>query len=461
MTDPKINSSSLKFRQELIKTAQSLNLCALALANPQIVRQAPQEPRPDLPAGLDYLNKNADVRANPDLIHPGTKCIICAAMAYKLHPKEDNETYPQTSGRISAYACGRDYHKVLKKKLTALGNFLRNYLWKNRPDFPNLSSFISGHVHDELKPTSLVPNQNQEHLSTPELFSDATQITFRAIADSAPFPERFVATATGMAQEGKNGLCAISGAGSAIFLGELLVNIDLISLLQENNEIGTEQAPTEKEGEKPTHVQADPKPKNSNPEHVIRYVSEPISYALYPTTNTLTSEPLPPSVSATCPKSCSRCFKACPTQALSAQGFKAERCLSYLTIESDEDIPFEFWRALGTRVYGCDACQEGCLRCQNQKITLDPDFKNRFSATQLDFLQLINLNASEFTTLFAGTPIMHAGYRRFMRNVFTAATNTTPSLELVQALNSRRADFKEYEDTINRAISLIKSKLSN
>ena len=143
MTDPKINSSSLKFRQELIKTAQSLNLCALALANPQIVRQAPQEPRPDLPAGLDYLNKNADVRANPDLIHPGTKCIICAAMAYKLHPKEDNETYPQTSGRISAYACGRDYHKVLKKKLTALGNFLRNYLWKNRPDFPNLSSFIS------------------------------------------------------------------------------------------------------------------------------------------------------------------------------------------------------------------------------------------------------------------------------------------------------------------------------
>ena len=56
---------------------------------------------------------------------------------------------------------------------------------------------------------------------------------------------------------------------------------------------------------------------------------------------------------------------------------------------------------------------------------------------------------------------MHAGYRRFMRNVFTAATNTTPSLELVQALNSRRADFKEYEDTINRAISLIKSKLFN
>ncbi len=67
MTDPKINSSILKFRQELIKTAQSLNLCALALANPQVVRQAPQEPRPDLPPGLDYLNKNADVRANPDL----------------------------------------------------------------------------------------------------------------------------------------------------------------------------------------------------------------------------------------------------------------------------------------------------------------------------------------------------------------------------------------------------------
>jgi epoxyqueuosine reductase len=57
---------------------------------------------------------------------------------------------------------------------------------------------------------------------------------------------------------------------------------------------------------------------------------------------------------------CKRCFDGCPTDAIPAPGIiDANRCLAWLA-QKPGIFPSEFRAALGTRIYGCDACQEVC-----------------------------------------------------------------------------------------------------
>ncbi|MFH1708007.1 MAG: tRNA epoxyqueuosine(34) reductase QueG [Planctomycetota bacterium] len=57
---------------------------------------------------------------------------------------------------------------------------------------------------------------------------------------------------------------------------------------------------------------------------------------------------------------CDACIKACPTGALTAPyTLDARKCLSYLSLEFDEEIPEEL-AAKMTLLAGCDKCQEAC-----------------------------------------------------------------------------------------------------
>ncbi len=58
--------------------------------------------------------------------------------------------------------------------------------------------------------------------------------------------------------------------------------------------------------------------------------------------------------------SCTRCFSACPTDAIVAPGvIDARRCLAWL-VQAPGSFPVEHRAALGDRLYGCDDCQEAC-----------------------------------------------------------------------------------------------------
>lgn len=127
---------------------------------------------------MDYLARNRELRSDPRVLLPGTKTLIMVAMNYYPETKQAPEA-PQ----FAYYAYGRDYHKVVKKRLDQLLAYMRSEL--------------------------------------------QLPVTGRAFSDSAPIMERYWAEQAGLGWRGKNSLLIIPRAGSYFVLGELLIDIEL------------------------------------------------------------------------------------------------------------------------------------------------------------------------------------------------------------------------------------------
>src|SRR5438093_6611011 len=73
---------------------------------------------------------------------------------------------------------------------------------------------------------------------------------------------------------------------------------------------------------------------------------------------------------------CTLCIRVCPTGAITEPYVvDARRCLSYLTIEQKGQIPQEFQRALGNRIFGCDDCLDVCPYNHQATPTAEPAFR--------------------------------------------------------------------------------------
>lgn len=128
-------------------------------------------------AGMEYLTRNTDKRNNPRLLSENAKSVICVALNY--YPEEKQ---PLNSPQIAYYAYGKDYHEVVKAKLHALLDYIKE----------------------------LYPN-----------------VTGRAFVDTAPVLERYWAAKAGLGFIGKNSLLIIPKKGSYFFLGEIIIDIEL------------------------------------------------------------------------------------------------------------------------------------------------------------------------------------------------------------------------------------------
>jgi len=128
---------------------------------------------------------------------------------------------------------------------------------------------------------------------------------------------------------------------------------------------------------------------------------------------------------------CTNCISACPTGAIVAPYvLDARLCISYLTIELRGPIPVELRPLIGNRIFGCDDCQDVCP-WNRFAYAGDPRFtpeQGVLSATLKDYLRL---TPEEFQLRFAGTNVLRAKYRGFLRNC------------LVAAGNSKRPDLRE------------------
>ena len=132
---------------------------------------------------MRYMYDQQDLRLNPDKLHPNTCRVISARMDYL---PENVETVKLLNHKqkayISRYALGRDYHKLIRKRLSQLAD---------------------------------------------KIAEQAGTYTQRPFVDSAPVLERAFAEKAGLGWIGKNTMLINKQAGSWFFLGELFTDLPL------------------------------------------------------------------------------------------------------------------------------------------------------------------------------------------------------------------------------------------
>jgi epoxyqueuosine reductase len=75
-------------------------------------------------ASMTYLARDADLRFDPRRLDPRYKSVVSLVYPYAARPTPDVDWRGELRGRIAAYALGRDYHQVVKRKARAVGNLI-------------------------------------------------------------------------------------------------------------------------------------------------------------------------------------------------------------------------------------------------------------------------------------------------------------------------------------------------
>ena len=265
---------------------------------------------------MAYMSRNIEMRLDPAKIVEGAKSVISVLINYyPLETQKDLE-----APIVSKYAYGKDYHFILKEKLNKLLEYIQT----------------------EISPCN-----------------------GRSFVDSAPVLERVWAKDSGLGWIGKNSLLISKQLGSYVFIGELILDLDL----EADNEIVTDHC-----------------------------------------------------------GSCTRCLDACPTKAIvEPYVIDSRKCISYLTIENKQDIPSEYQNKLNNRVFGCDICQDVCP--WNKKVipTQAEEFKPIEGLLEMTKSDWQSLDKRTYNTRFKNSAFERAGFKKLIRN-FNSASDIISSI---------------------------------
>jgi epoxyqueuosine reductase len=334
---------------------------------------------------MGYLARGVARRQDPRHVVPGARSVIVVGLSYFVADPPADLWDDPARGRIAHYAWGMDYHEVMTPRLR------------------QLAEFIAGETRREVRS--------------------------RVYVDTGPVLERDFAAQAGLGFIGKN-TCLISPAvGSYLFLGEILVDLEL-----------DYDEPATHSGAK-IGFEARPRPVAGRGEDDGLGTSSPGTQRL-----------------GTC-GACTRCLEACPTRALPAPYIlDSNRCISYLTIELKGSIPLQLRPLIGTWIFGCDVCQSAC------------PWPRRFSRpTRLEFLDcdpervapklmdLISLSDDEFRARFRRTPLWRSKRRGLLRNVAVALGNWGDP----QAIPALRRAVADREPLIREHAAWALAQISN
>ena len=178
------HSPSQQLGAELIERAQSLGFALAGIAGVE-----PSDYASGLRRWLDegmhgsmlWMENYTDKRTDPGKLIDDARSILVVGDVYAS--REDNQDPPITPGRgkIARYARGKDYHKLMKKRLMALADELRA-------------------MHPEA--------------------------AFKVFVDTAPVPERELAQRAGIGWAGKHTLIIHPKLGSYMFIGGIVMTLD-------------------------------------------------------------------------------------------------------------------------------------------------------------------------------------------------------------------------------------------
>jgi len=257
---------------------------------------------------MDFLVRTKEVRLSPLSRFKWAKSIIIAGINY--YPGEI--PLPQEGQLlISRYAMGKDYHYIINNKLYKLANFINKTTKSKRNKY---------------------------------------------YTDTGPIFEKELAQRAGLGWIGKNTLLITEEFGSWVFLGEILLDIEIEPDLPEKNKC----------------------------------------------------------------EDCNLCVESCPSQALiTSNTLNTNICTAYHTVENKGNLP-DWFPSNGNRyIFGCDICQEVCPFNKNTKLTKLKDFlpKEKFINPQIEWFS--GLGKEEFWLIFKNTPVQWLGYNLFMRNIHT------------------------------------------
>ncbi|MDR2008960.1 MAG: tRNA epoxyqueuosine(34) reductase QueG [Bacteroidales bacterium] len=255
-------------------------------------------------AGMSYLKRYQELRKDPQFLLENAKSVISVILNYYSDEHLVNKDFS-----ISKYAYGTDYHKVLKEKLSLLLQKIK----------------------------SLDP-----------------EINGRFFVDTAPVFERYFAERSGLGVIGKNNCLIHKKFGSWIFIGEIILDVEL---------------------------------KYDNP-----------------VTDDFICE------------NCNICIESCPTGALSDKNLDANKCISYHTIENKGQIPDNIKKYITTQVFGCDICQSVCP-CNRNPVTHNHDkLKILPQIRNISYNQLKQMNSYEFKMNFYETSLFRSGREKLVNN---------------------------------------------
>jgi len=254
-----------------------------------------------------WMEREPEKRADPKLLFPAARSIIVVALNY-FTPHEHEED--PDKGKVSRYAWGDDYHDVLKEKLRELLSFIKS-----------IDAAAEGKI----------------------------------CVDTAPIMDKAWAARAGLGWIGKHSNLITKEYGSWVFLGEILLNLEL----DHDSEIVPDHCGT-----------------------------------------------------------CTACLDACPTGAIvKPYTVDSRKCLSYTTIElRAPNFPEETIKDLNGWLYGCDICQDVCPWNRFEKPTDEKRFEPRDGNVTADLDEILSLSPAKYAEKFRRSAMKRTKLAGLQRN---------------------------------------------
>jgi epoxyqueuosine reductase len=254
---------------------------------------------------MRWMARDVHKRIDPHEIFPQARSVVVVALNYFTPHQHQPNT---ATGKVSRYAWGDDYHDVVKEKLVSLLAWIK-----------------------EQEPRA----------------------EGKVCVDIQPAMDKAWAVRAGLGWLGKHSNVITPEFGSWVFIGELLLNLDL--------------------------------------EHDKERIEDHCG-------------------------TCTLCIDACPTAAITEPYVvDSNKCISYATIElRGPELPAEM--DLAGWLYGCDVCQDVCPWNRFEQVTSETRFAPREGNVDVELTDIMELTPETYAARYRGSAMKRAKLTGLQRN---------------------------------------------